>query len=107
MELKGSKTEMNLLAAFAGESQARNRYTYFASKAKKEGYEQTGNNPCKKELAYRLFSENAVNDERHAGRDDDAESPHRGNDSRRKCPAVGKSVHFWDGNACKSRGCSG
>jgi len=40
MELKGSKTEKNLLAAFAGESQARNKYTYFASVAKKEGYEQ-------------------------------------------------------------------
>jgi rubrerythrin len=39
-ELKGSKTEQNLLAAFAGESQARNKYTYFASAAKKEGYEQ-------------------------------------------------------------------
>jgi len=38
--LKGTKTEKNLLAAFAGESQARNRYTYFGSKAKKEGYEQ-------------------------------------------------------------------
>jgi len=40
MELKGSKTEKNLWEAFAGESQARNKYTYFASKAKKEGYEQ-------------------------------------------------------------------
>ena len=40
MELKGSKTEKNLLIAFAGESQARNKYTYYASKAKKEGYEQ-------------------------------------------------------------------
>ena len=40
MELKGSKTEKNLQAAFAGESQARNKYTYFASKAKKEGYVQ-------------------------------------------------------------------
>ncbi len=40
MELKGSKTEKNLMAAFAGESQARNKYTYFASVAKKEGYEQ-------------------------------------------------------------------
>ena len=38
MELKGSKTEKNLMAAFAGESQARNKYTYFASVAKKEGY---------------------------------------------------------------------
>ena len=40
MELKGSRTEANLMAAFAGESQARNKYTYYASKAKKEGYEQ-------------------------------------------------------------------
>ena len=40
MELKGLKTEQNLMTAFAGESQARNKYTYFASKAKKEGYEQ-------------------------------------------------------------------
>ena len=40
MELKGSKTEENLMKAFAGESQARNKYTYFASKAKKDGYEQ-------------------------------------------------------------------
>ena len=38
MELKGTRTEQNLMAAFAGESQARNKYTYFASKAKKEGY---------------------------------------------------------------------
>jgi len=40
MELKGTKTEQNLMSAFAGESQARNKYTYFASKAKKEGYNQ-------------------------------------------------------------------
>ncbi len=40
MKLKGSKTEQNLMTAFAGESQARNKYTYFASKAKKDGYEQ-------------------------------------------------------------------
>ena len=40
MELKGSKTEQNLMTAFAGESQARNKYTYFASRAKKDGYEQ-------------------------------------------------------------------
>ena len=39
-ELKGTKTEKNLMAAFAGESQARNKYTYFASRAKKDGYEQ-------------------------------------------------------------------
>jgi len=40
MKLKGSQTEKNLVAAFAGESQTRNRYTYFASQARKEGYEQ-------------------------------------------------------------------
>ncbi len=62
MELKGSKTEQNLLSAFAGESQARNKYTYFASKAKKEGYvqiaeyfEQTANN--EKEHAKMWFKE--------------------------------------------------
>ena len=43
MELKGSKTEANLQAAFAGESQARNKYTYYASKAKKDGYVQIAN----------------------------------------------------------------
>lgn len=60
MELKGSKTAVNLMAAFAGESQARNRYTYFASKAKKEGFvqisgifEETANQ--EKEHAKRLF----------------------------------------------------
>ena len=42
MELKGSKTEKNLMDAFAGESQARNKYTYFASKARKDGFEQIG-----------------------------------------------------------------
>ncbi|MCX5712221.1 MAG: rubrerythrin family protein [Candidatus Omnitrophica bacterium] len=54
--LKGSKTEKNLLAAFAGESQARNRYTYFASAAKKEGLEQIGN----------IFLETAENEKEHA-----------------------------------------
>lgn len=54
--LKGSKTEANLLAAFAGESQARNKYTYYASKAKKEGYEQIA----------RLFLETADNEKEHA-----------------------------------------
>lgn len=60
MKLKGSQTEINLLTAFAGESQARNRYTYFASKAKKEGFvqisaifEETANQ--EKEHAKRLF----------------------------------------------------
>ena len=56
MELKGSKTEANLLAAFAGESQARNKYTYFASKAKKEGYEQIA----------AIFEETAGNEKEHA-----------------------------------------
>ena len=56
MELKGSKTEKNLLAAFAGESQARNKYTYFASVAKKEGYEQI----CA------IFQKTADNEKEHA-----------------------------------------
>ena len=62
MELKGSKTEKNILTAFAGESQARNRYTYFASKARKEGFvqvsaifEETANQ--EKEHAKRLFKQ--------------------------------------------------
>ncbi len=56
MELKGSKTEKNLMTAFAGESQARNKYTYFASKAKKEGYEQIAG----------IFEETANNEKEHA-----------------------------------------
>ena len=56
MELKGSKTEKNLMEAFAGESQARNKYTYFASKAKKEGYEQIA----------AIFEETALNEKEHA-----------------------------------------
>lgn len=56
MELKGSKTEQNLWAAFAGESQARNKYTYYASKAKKDGYVQIG----------QLFEETANNEKEHA-----------------------------------------
>ena len=56
MELKGSKTEQNLMAAFAGESQARNKYTYFASKAKKDGYEQIA----------AIFEETANNEKEHA-----------------------------------------
>lgn len=56
MELKGSKTEANLQAAFAGESQARNKYTYFASVAKKEGYEQISG----------IFTETAGNEKEHA-----------------------------------------
>lgn len=55
-ELKGSKTEANLMAAFAGESQARNKYTYFASKAKKEGYVQIA----------AIFEETANNEKEHA-----------------------------------------
>lgn len=56
MELKGTKTEKNLQAAFAGESQARNKYTYFASAAKKEGYEQIS----------AIFQETADNEKEHA-----------------------------------------
>jgi rubrerythrin len=56
MDLKGSKTEKNLLAAFAGESQARMRYTFFASAAKKEGYEQIA----------AIFQETADNEKEHA-----------------------------------------
>ncbi|HNX90928.1 MAG TPA: rubrerythrin family protein [Candidatus Omnitrophota bacterium] len=58
MSLKGTKTEKNLLAAFAGESQARNRYTFFASVAKKEGYEQIS----------AIFQETADNEKEHAKR---------------------------------------
>src|SRR5512137_379411 len=58
MTIKGTKTEKNLLAAFAGESQARNRYTYFASVAKKEGYEQIS----------AIFMETAENEKEHAKR---------------------------------------
>ena len=56
MELKGSKTEQNLMAAFAGESQARNKYSYFASKARKDGYEQIA----------AIFEETANNEKEHA-----------------------------------------
>ncbi|MBR6556555.1 MAG: rubrerythrin family protein, partial [Clostridia bacterium] len=56
MELKGSRTEANLMAAFAGESQARNKYTYYASKAKKDGYEQIA----------AIFTETADNEKEHA-----------------------------------------
>ena len=56
MELKGSKTEKNLMEAFAGESQARNKYTYFASKARKDGYEQIA----------AIFEETANNEKEHA-----------------------------------------
>ncbi|MDD6485079.1 MAG: rubrerythrin family protein [Clostridiales bacterium] len=56
MELKGSKTEANLRAAFSGESEARNKYTYYASKAKKDGYVQIAN----------IFEETAANEKEHA-----------------------------------------
>ena len=56
MELKGTKTEKNLQAAFAGESQARNKYTYYASQAKKEGFEQIA----------AIFTETANNEKEHA-----------------------------------------
>lgn len=56
MELKGSKTEQNLMTAFAGESQARNKYTYYASKARQDGYEQIA----------AIFEETANNEKEHA-----------------------------------------
>lgn len=56
MKLKGSKTEQNLMKAFSGESQARNKYTYYASKAKKDGYEQIA----------AIFEETANNEKEHA-----------------------------------------
>ena len=56
MDIKGTRTEANLMAAFAGESQARNKYTYYASKAKKDGYEQIAN----------IFEETAGNEKEHA-----------------------------------------
>jgi len=59
MNLKGTETEKNLLAAFAGESQARNRYTYFASQARKEGYEQIA----------AIFTETADQEKEHAKRE--------------------------------------
>jgi len=59
MELKGTQTEKNLLTAFAGESQARNRYSYFASQAKKEGYEQIA----------AIFAETAEQEKEHAKRE--------------------------------------
>ena len=59
MDLKGSQTEKNLLAAFAGESQARNRYTYFASQARKEGYQQIA----------AIFEETANQEKEHAKRE--------------------------------------
>jgi rubrerythrin len=59
MELKGSQTEKNLLTAFSGESQARNRYTYFASQARKEGYEQIA----------AIFEETANQEKEHAKRE--------------------------------------
>jgi len=61
MELKGSKTEQNLLAAFAGESQARNKYTYFATVAKEEGFEQIAG----------IFLETAENEREHAKKEFD------------------------------------
>ena len=61
MELKGSKTEQNLMAAFAGESQARNKYTYFSAVAKEAGFEQIG----------AIFLETAENEREHAKREFD------------------------------------
>ena len=56
MDLKGTKTEANLKTAFAGESEARNKYTYYASKARKDGYQQIAD----------IFEETAANEKEHA-----------------------------------------
>ena len=56
MEFKGSRTEANLMAAFAGESQARNKYTFYAAQARKDGYQQIGD----------IFDETARNEKEHA-----------------------------------------
>ena len=65
MNLKGTKTEQNLMEAFAGESQARNKYTFYASKAKKDGYVQIAN----------IFEQTANNERDHGGRPGDRKEP--------------------------------
>ena len=79
--LKGTKTEKNLLASFAGESQARNRYTYFASAAKKEGYAQISN----------IFEETADNEKEHAK--SDVQIPRRRHGGNNRVISCGKNRH--------------
>ena len=81
MELKGSKTEKNLMEAFAGESQARNKYTYFASQAKKEGYVQMA----------KIFEETAANEKEHAKIWFKLRSLRRPRPTRRSTPRSGSS----------------
>lgn len=72
-DLKGTKTEKNLMEAFAGESMARNKYTYFASKAKKDGYVQIS----------KIFEETAANEKEHA--EALVQIPERRQDQRHRC----------------------
>jgi len=84
MELKGSKTEQNLLAAFAGESQARNKYTYFAAVAKEEGLEQIAG----------IFLETAENEREHAKREFDFLKGIAGTDSNLQVAAEGEHYEW-------------
>ena len=86
MKLKGSQTEKNLMAAFAGESQARNRYTYYASKARKEGYEQIA----------AIFEETANQEKEHAKREFGFSGRRR---SRNNCGVSGGGCRFDAGKS--------
>ena len=82
MELKGSRTEANLMAAFAGESQARNKYTYYASKAKKEGYEQIA----------ALFLETAENEKEDIARREQEEKKDKTDFKMKLEPVINKWI---------------
>ena len=86
MALKGSKTEKNLLFAFAGESQARNKYTYFAMRAKEEGLEQIAG----------LFMETAENEREHAKREFDFLSGVRDTTANLQAAAAGEHYEWTD-----------
>ena len=81
-ELKGTKTEQNLHAAFSGESQARNKYTYFASVAKKEGYNQIA----------AIFEETANNEKEHAKMWFKAVAGHRRYQGKPRCRGRGRKL---------------
>ena len=102
MDLKGSKTEKNLMTAFAGESQARNKYNFYAKIAKEEGYEQiaelfdiTANNEKEHEERYRKLLANIKNGEVFHSEEKvvwecmDCGHLHYGNDAPGKCPVCG------------------
>jgi rubrerythrin len=86
MELKGSKTEQNLLAAFAGESQARNKYTYFAARAKEEGFEQIAG----------IFLETAENEREHAKKEFDFLQGIRDTKANLKAAAEGEHYEWTE-----------